>query len=260
MKLSLPKTKREFSASGFALNSAAQRLKRLAFRGLDYLPPGEVFFADYGRAIVAADTSSNPIDHDLRDLAKAEFVKRKIVDSPAELDSVLPAGFVLPADLDLELLLASDWAAYQFCERFRAELMIPPNISFDVRPRLDVTKKTFQHGEVEARTRELILKVAWRENKVITGAGGLVDEISVMHGTTLAINWDQRTICGLVSTSPRDPSQHTAAAQTNDAMRITHLTNLLDEGLLEIGAPNVQLQGRTLRVRATGQMLHMVEH
>lgn len=252
--------KTRFSASGAALNSAAQRLKRLAFRGLDYLPPGEVSFADYGRAIVAADTSSNPIDHHLRDLAKAEFVKRRIVDRPDELDCTLPTSFALPPDLDLQLLLESDWAAYQFCEIFRGELMIPPNISFDVRPRLDVTKKTWQHGEVEVRTRELILKVAWRENKILTGAGGLVDEISVMHGTTLAINWDQRHICGLVSTSPHDPSQHTLAAQAHDAMRVAYLTHLLDDGVLEIGAPNVQLQGKTLRVKATGQMLHMVEH
>lgn len=246
------------SASGRALNSAAQRLKRLAFRGLDYLPPGEVSFADYGRAIVAADTSSNPNDHHLRDLAKAEFVRRKIVDLPDELDTVLPSHFLLPQDLDLQLLLESDWAAYQFCERFRTELMIPSNISFDVRPRLDVTKKTWQHGEVEARTRELILKVAWREIKT-TDVSSNPYEISVMHGTTLAINWDTRQICGLVSTSPRDASQFSRAAHDHDAMRLTYLAHLLKEGRLEIGTSNVQLQDGALRVRATGQMLHMTE-
>lgn len=250
----------EFSASGRALFSAGQRLKRLAFRGLDYLPPGEISFADYARAIVAADTSSNPIDHELRDIAKEEFVRRKIVAQGAELDRVLPISFVLPADLDLDLLVLSDWAAYQFAERFRAELMIPPNVPFDVRPRLDISKKTFQHGEVEATTREFILKVAWRENKLVNTGGGLFDEISITFGTTLAINWDQRQICGLLSTSPLDPSQLHAATAVNNMMREAHLKACLDEGLLEIGTPNVQLQGRTLRVRAMGQMLHMVEH
>jgi hypothetical protein len=247
-----------FSASGFALNSAANRLKRLAFRGLDYLPPGEVSFADYGRAIVAADTSSNPHDHHLRDRAKDAFVARGIVASGAELDSVLPPGFMLPADLDLDLLLRSDWAAYQFCERFRAELMIPPGVSFELRPRLDVTKLTYQGDEVVAHTHELILKVGWRETKVTSLIPGLVEEVSVMYGTTLAINWDEQRICGLVSTSPRDASQKTAAARTHDDMRLAFLKQGLQSGLFVIGSPNVQLQGQTLRLKATGKMLHMM--
>lgn len=248
-----------FSASGFALNSAANRLKRLAFRGLDYLPPGEVSFADYGRAIVAADTSSNPDDHHLRDRAKEAFVERGIVASGAELDSVLPPGFLLPADLDLDLLLHSDWAAYQFCERFRAELMIPAGVTFEVRPRLDVTKLTFQGYEQIAHTHELILKAGWRENTLASLVPGLVEEVSVMYGTTLAINWDQRRICGLVSTSPRDASQATPSARNHDAMRVAFLEKALASGLLEIGSPNAQLQGHTLRLKATGQMLHMME-
>ena len=248
-----------FSASGFALSSAANRLKRLAFRGLDYLPPGDVSFADYGRAIVAADTSSNPGDHHLRDRAKEAFVAREIVASGAELDSVLPVGFLLPADLDLDLLLHSDWAAYQFCERFRAELMIPAGVSFEVRPRLDVTKLTYQGDEQTAHTHELILKVAWRERMLACLVPDLIHEVSVMRGTTLAINWDQRRICGLVSTSPRDASQMTPSSQMHDAMRIAFLKQGLESGLLEIGSPNVQVQGHTLRLKATGQMLHMME-
>lgn len=248
-----------FSASGFALNSAANRLKRLAFRGLDYLPPGEVSFADYGRAIVAADTSSNPGDHHLRDRAKEAFVEREIVASGAELDRVLPPGFLLPPDLDLDLLLQSDWAAYQFCERFRAELMIPSGVSFEVRPRLDVTKLTFQGDEQIAHTHELILKVGWRESILASLVPGLVDEVSVMYGTTLAINRELRRICGLVSTSPRDASKMTPSSQKHDAMRVAFLKQALESGLLELGSPNAQLQGRTLRLKATGQMLHMME-
>lgn len=248
-----------FSASGFALNSAANRLKRLAFRGLDYLPPGEVSFADYGRAIVAADTSSNPGDHHLRDCAKEAFVAREIVASGAELDSVLPPGFLLPPDLDLDLLLQSDWAAYQFCERFRVELMIPLGVSFEVRPRLDVTKLTFQGDEQIAHTHELILKVGWRESILASLVPGLVDEVSVMYGTTLAINREQRRICGLVSTSPRDASKMTPSSQKHDAMRVAFLKQALESGLLELGSLNAQLQGRTLRLKATGQMLHMME-
>ena len=42
-----------FSLSGKALALSAQQLARMIFRALDYLPPGEISFADYGRAILA---------------------------------------------------------------------------------------------------------------------------------------------------------------------------------------------------------------
>lgn len=247
------------SVSGKALDSAAQRLKRLAFRGLDYLPPGEASFADYGRAIVAADTSTNPDEQHLRDVTKQQFVNRRIIDAAAELDPLLP-DFALPPDLDLDLLMTSDWAAYQFVEKFRAELRIPKSISFEVRPRLDVTKRSFRRGKGgRTRVREFILKVAWRQTKAVQARDGLYDDVSVTFGTTLAINWESKQICGLVSTSPADPSQQSASARLNDAMRIEFLEECLTDGLLEVGAPNVQVQNRTLRVRAMGQMLHMVE-
>ena len=52
--------KSEFSVSGKALAISADHFKRMILRALDYLPPGEISFADYGRAIIAADQASHP--------------------------------------------------------------------------------------------------------------------------------------------------------------------------------------------------------
>jgi hypothetical protein len=41
-------------------------------------------------------------------------------------------------------------------------------------------------------------------------------------------------------------------------MREEFLAANIAEGLLELGSPNVQIQSGRLRVRALGQMLHMM--
>lgn len=247
-----------FSVSGFALFKASEKFKRIAFRALDYLPAGEVSFADYGRAMVAADTYSNPDDPEPREFIKEEFERRGMVDAAASLDPVDP-GFELPADLDLEQLVHSDWAAYQFAERWRKELMIPAGIPFEVRPRLEVTRKTWRKNGQPAMTRALLFKVAWQAAQEFQ-SGDFFSEVAVTRGTTLAIDWETRKVRTLLSTSPDHPSQSDASTSRNDAMREAFLTSNIADGLLELGSPNVQIQNNTLRVRAMGQMLHMMGH
>lgn len=247
-----------FSASGLALFQAGEKFKRMVFRGLDYLAPGEISFADYGRALIAADTSSNPEDNNEREFIKAEFVRRGIVEAPAELDHVVPV-ISLPDNLDLDLLVQSDWAAYQFAEVLRAELMIPQGIPFEVRPRLDVTKTTYRTTG-KAATREFIFKVAWRQAQHVEHPGEFYDELSVTYGTTLVLDWATRSVRALLTTSPAHASQGHAATESNAEMRVQFVKKCFHDGLLELGSDNVQIQNRQLRLRGMGQMLHMAGH
>ena len=100
------------TSAGRALWIASERFKRTVLRGLDYLPPGEVGFADLARAILASDEASHPDSRAQREWLVDEFVKRGIVRCRSELD--IETNYPHPAlqDVDLQGLLDSDWQAY----------------------------------------------------------------------------------------------------------------------------------------------------
>jgi len=246
-------------SAGKALFVASERLKRTVIRGLDYLPPGEITFADYGRAVVASDKASHPDSAGQRDALVAEFVKRRIADNSAALDVRTNYDDPLLHDVDLTSLLESDWYAYQFAERGRRLLGIPKDVPFEVRPRLDVTKSYYHHGEGRQELRELLFKVSWSALEPCKVGGGLPRTKRVVHGTTLAIDWDQKIVRAVLST---DPSQ--SAVDDRDAF----IARLLDDDLLTITqggeAPAMRhsvsaavIDG-ALRVRSTARALHVL--
>ncbi|MFA6965249.1 hypothetical protein [Bosea sp. (in: a-proteobacteria)] len=241
-----------FSASGKALFKAGEKLKRIVFRALDYLPPGEISFADYGRAVIAADTASNPEPSWERDFLKEEFVRRGIVAAARELDPVV-TDLVIPHDLDLDELVADDVVARRFVEANRDALMIPPDLDFELRPRLDVTKTTWRHEIGQTTVREAILKVAWRQTQLIEKLG-VANAISVSYGTTLAIDWNARTVRALLSTSQLHPSQ-THDVGGNADMRKAYIANLAGQGLLD--AASAEVVDGVLQLHGAGQLLHV---
>jgi hypothetical protein len=260
--------KSEFSASGKALFVAREHFKRMVFRALDYLPPGEVSFADYGRAIIAADLASHPEWPREREWIATEFVKRNIV--PNE-DTLLNPQFVQGdveqvnqalAGLDLQMLVESDWVAYEFVNRNRDSLGIPRNVPLWVRPRLDSTKEYRTYGGGTKDVRECILKVSWDAIEDNPTARGLPRKRQVTVGTTLAIDWKDRTVRALLTSDPseeqrRDRDEMLLRLQRGDRLRAGREAMGPDGKLLR-SVVTGEKSGDLLRVRNSARMLHIV--
>lgn len=187
-----------YSASGYALWTAAEHLKRMALRGLDYLPPGEVSFADYGRAVLAADMASHPDDPQEREWITEEFVRREIVEERAALrpEVDLAAATAALQTVNLNALVEDDAVAATFCasEPGRSALGIPEGVAFTVEPRLVVSKVYYHRspdGVVwDVTVREGLLKVWWTrwEDDPLPPLGPARREVAV--GTTLSWDWE----------------------------------------------------------------------
>ena len=252
----------EFSASGKALFVGAERFKRMIFRALDYLPPGEISFADYGRAIIASDQASHPDATQARDWLRREFVRRKMAPTLKSLDVEKPFDHPALKDLDLETFVDSDWAAYDFANRNRELLRIPAEIPFRVRPRLDTSKTYYFRGGVKKPIRECIFKVSWDELEPNPEGSWFPDKRQITVGTTLAIDWETK------QARARLTSQWEEQRDNRDKM----LQRLDEKGLLvpaELAtAPDgkplrcaikAEMSGELMRVRGTARTLHIAE-
>jgi hypothetical protein len=224
-----------------ALWIAAQRFKRTVLRALDYLPPGDVTFADYGRAIIASDQASHPDSGRQRDWLKAEFVKRGIVGSKKALHVATNYRHPAVARLDLEELVKSDWLAYEFANNARSLLAIPKSIPFKVEPRLDVTKTYYHRARNVQTVRECLFKVSWTETEPNALAG--LPRRQLRRGTTLAIDWATRNVRAVVTTGKRTAAERTDERRSRDGM----LARLAARDELRIGQRAYGPDGRLLR-------------
>ncbi|MBY0278906.1 hypothetical protein K2Z84_26530 [Candidatus Binatia bacterium] len=245
-----------------ALFVAGERLKRTLLRGLDYLPPGDVGFADLARAVIASDQASHPDSGQQREWLREEFVRRGIVASRAELEVQTNVHHDAVAALDLAALVRSDYAAYDFANRNRALLGIPEGVTFEVRPRLDVTKLYWHRDDEKREVRECLLKVAWSEVESSPAADGLPPQRRVLAGTTLAIEWTDPPLVRAVLTTQR----HASDRQDTDDL----ILRLLADDTLKLdgdadspmggtlrGVVAAEVSNGVLRVRNAGRTLHV---
>src|SRR5262245_53640328 len=252
----------EFSASGKALFVGAERFKRMIFRALDYLPPGEVSFADYGRAIIASDQASHPTASQARDWMRKEFVRRAMAKDLESLEVEKPFDDPAVEALDLETLVESDWAAYDFANRNRKLLRIPPHVPFRVRPRLDTSKTYYLRKGVKKPIRECIFKVSWDELEPNPEGSWFPDKRQITVGTTLAIDWETRQVrARLTSQWEEQRDERDLMLQRLDAKGLLMPAALATapDGTPLRTAIQAETSGDLMRVRGTARTLHIAE-
>lgn len=238
-------------STGKALFVAAEQFKRMVLRALDYLPPGEISFADYGRAITCADQAFFPSLGAERNWIAQEFLRRGIVSDLADLESPIEparerALNEILAGLDPKTLTESDWAAYAFANDHRELLGLPAEKPLRVRPRLDATKTFWLGPDRTEDVRECIFKVSWDAEEANPAARGLPNRRQITVGTTLAIDWNERKARILLT------SDSTGGAGTAD--RDAFLVRLLAQDALRLAGDAVGADGEPLRTVALGEI------
>lgn len=275
---------------------AAERFKQMIFRALDYLPPGDVSFVDYGRAIVAADSVGYYGEErtlKIRDWITNEFFNRNIINDKDALDVSTFFKDDALNGFDVSNLCKSDWEAYRFANspEGRRLLCIPPEIPFEVlSPRLEVRKKPIGKPPLcdpanIQETHECIFKVAWDPIEKNPIGSGYPENRRFRVGTTLALYWEDGTVLALLSSAPPHKT-NTDKRYTNQKQRSIvadefnekseNRTNfvkcLIKEGLLKFNQHSFGPDGRTpllsciqaedldgiMRIRGAAKMLHII--
>ena len=181
----------------------AKEFERVILAALDFLPPGEVSFADYGRAIIAGqrnlikDADISRATKEARGRAYRIPYRKPSIIVEFRWKRTIPfcrrSLTRIPwMDVDLQDLINSDWIAYQFANRRRELLSIPDDVIFDVLPRFMARKRINYRPAIYQQ--QLFFKVRWTETEEIgIGSPSLPNKRRIVVGTTLVIDLDQGT-------------------------------------------------------------------
>jgi len=188
------KTGTSYSSAVKALRIASKWFQQTILRALDYLPPGEVSFLDYGKAVLAVDQMIQAESQEA-EWIREEFTHRGIVSDSSAFNMLTNFRFKPLEKIDLRAIASSDWVAYSFVNKHRDFFGIPAQEQFRVLPRLETTK-LYQQSKNKAPVpvRELILKVSWSRPEDANSGAPFAGNRSLTVGVTLAIDWETRKV------------------------------------------------------------------
>lgn len=259
----------QYSASGFALITTMNQMKRLLFRALDYLPPGEITFKDYGRAIVAADR----VDQKYRTVRlwfANEFINRGIIDSKEEIlhDKLKNK----PIQVDFNQLTQSKWYAHEFANDNRTLLLIPKDKPFEIE--VNHTLQYYKGKKVDKLI--CVFKVSWEHIEEHKGIDSRIpNKRSIKLGTTLVIDIKESKIISRLSNTIHDYNGEDEKVNRGDyenikTSRDDFINNLYNKDLLKFGdeakdfhgnelqnCVQAQNVGGILKIKGTAKSLHI---
>jgi hypothetical protein len=248
-----------------AVLAAGRCVIRMAIRALDYLPPGEASFADYGRAIIAADRAAFSKERTEQVWLKEELLRRKVVKDEREL--AVDDEFVGKKlhGVNPRKILADDdddQAAREFVQRHRKLLRIPAGVKYQVQPRRKRIRRPPRKKSGKPK-QDLIVRVSWNITEKHNLGPRFGRDWAITVGTTLVIDWDSKEILSALSTEQ---------GEERWADRDRQLRRWAKNGLLSPEADAIgsygQLRTRSLiardvggamRVAGCGQVLHILE-
>jgi hypothetical protein len=240
---------------------AARRVARIVFRALDYLPPGEAGFVDYGRAFLNAAAATYKRPQLEQKALIGEFVRRGIVSDPAELESAAPADFRLdPVEIDR---LAADPAALEkFAREHRETLGIPAGADFEA---LDPVQahRALKSNPAAKTSRETIFRFRWRETEQYDLGPSLPGAWSIVRGTTLVLD-DAGKILSMLTTDTGRAAPDRASSRSAMLSRWAAEGRLVPEeaALGPDGRPRsdavlLRIDGGVARAEGGGRTLHI---
>ncbi|NJO37353.1 MAG: hypothetical protein HC871_06685 [Rhizobiales bacterium] len=167
-------------AAAYAINWSAIILTNMVYRALDYLPPGEISFADFGRAMLAADRIYWPAG-DKAERIRAHLaaqIARRAICRQSQLDPRRLARFPDLSNEHLERFVdeSNDWQIYDFVRRFGRLFCLPDNTAFKVHDAKLVREKTvFVTEETDLVAAQETSKARMGSDGAVTGAFGADD-------------------------------------------------------------------------------------
>lgn len=159
----------EQATPGNALWWAVERMGRLALQPFDLLPPADVRFLDYARAVLRVDELNDPEDpHGYRKLIRRVFHQRGLCPHPAESCEKNPedCALALPEIRKLDVLhdlgaaSRSRTAAYRLVNDNRDLFGIPYGQDFFIADVYDNDKLGYG---AERLPRQVVVQYVWRE-------------------------------------------------------------------------------------------------
>jgi hypothetical protein len=178
-----------------ALWYTIRRMQCMAVQPLDLLPPVDVTFEDYARAVLRAEQIVNPTDPDgYRAMMIDVFVDRGILSAEQADELRKPVTVFERLDVavfhDPQSIAASRANAYRFLDDNRRELFIPFAADVVVTD-LSLAQKLTVSGRRQPR--QILLQYVWREDVPLEGErfGRFAGETtSMLCGGTLALDVD----------------------------------------------------------------------